>query len=170
MRRFLILLAGLLFLSACGATDTAAIRLGDQSISEQELAALAELVQGPAAIELGGIDSGLVANVAVLRQIGSIWLQNAAERQALEDRDIVLTDQARLETEAFLSQSFPPELLTEMNGGEAYEALITNAWLQGVIANLNGADAEVLGLMSSADISSSLGTFDEETRLIVEAG
>ena len=117
MRRFLLLLVGLLFLSACGATDTAAIRLGDESITEQELVQLVasigtlptdaatpglSLEQAAAAMAIDTEIGSSVVDAQALRSIGVTWLQNVAEQRVLADRDIVLTDQARLETEAAL--------------------------------------------------------------------
>ena len=182
MRRFLLLLVGLLFLSACGATDTAAIRLGDESITEQELVQLVasigtlptdaatpglSLEQAAAAMAIDTEIGSSVVDAQALRSIGVTWLQNVAEQRVLADRDIVLTDQARLETEAALLGFFRPDVLAEINGTEAHEALIRNFWLQGVIANI--ADPQpILDLMSSPTIKSNLGEFDPELFAIVE--
>jgi len=178
MRRFLFLAIGLFFLGACGATDTAAISVGDRSITAEELATFSEIGMGTfgqdsnanAAVQFAGIDTELVVNADILRQLGVAWLQNAAAVQLLEERGIVLTDGQRVTVEAQLSQIIGLETQARLLGTETYESFVDLIWLNDVGVALDGAQEELRSLMASAQVSSRLGVFDPDTVTILPPG
>lgn len=169
IRRLILVLASLFILSACGATDTAAISLEDRSISDDELVQLAEVITEPGSLQFAGLNADSIVDATPIRGSGVSWLQFAALEIVLERQGVVMSDDERLQTEAALSAAITPETLTELVGTETYEALVRNQWIVELPeATLNGLSIdEVIAVMNTADVSSRLGEWDPDALSIV---
>ena len=73
-RRLMFLAVLTLILSACGAADTSAIRLGESSISHEELSDLTQLAFPNGDANFGGIEPDAALNANLVRQVGGLWI------------------------------------------------------------------------------------------------
>jgi hypothetical protein len=169
IRRILVLVFAVFVLAGCGAAERDALSVGDRSISEEGLTDLVLAVNGgapdgetPAAIDL-----------EVMRNVGSVWLSDAAVVSYLASTGVTLTDAERDSIKVQIEDAISSQQIAPISReSEGFEALTNNIWVASQPANLGTPEAEqdLLAIARDADVESRLGMWDNDTQQIVPRG
>ncbi|GEM_PF-2168033 len=169
IRRILVLVFAAFVLASCGAAERDALSVGDRSISEEGLTDLVLAVNGgspdgetPAAIDL-----------EVMRNVGSVWLRDAAAVSYLESTGVTMTEAERdsikvqIEDAISLGQVGPIS-----RQSEGFEALTNNLWVSTQPGILGTAEAQqgLLEIARVAEVESRLGQWSNEALQIIPRG
>jgi hypothetical protein len=169
IRRILVLLFAVFVLAGCGAAERDARSVGDRSISEEGLTDLVLAVNGgapdgetPAAIDM-----------EVMRNVGSVWLRDAAVVSYLESIGVTLTDAERDSIKVQIEDAISSQQIGPISRqSEGFDALTNNIWVANQPGELGTPEAEqeLLDIARDADVESRLGMWDNDIQQIVPRG
>ncbi len=169
IRRILLLTFSVLVLAGCSAQERDALRVGEESISEQGLTDLVLALSGGAPD--GEEPSALSAQT--FREIGAVWLRDAAALTYLEENGVTITPSERDGIKSEIENAIVAQQLGAISRqSEGYEALTTNLWVasQGSALAAPDVQEELLTLVKNGAVSSRIGKFDVETFELVPRG
>jgi hypothetical protein len=169
IRRILLLTFSVLVLAGCGAQERDALRVGEESISEQGLTDLVLAVSGGAPDD----EEPSALSAQDFRDIGAVWLRDAAAVTYLEENGVTITQSERDGIKSEIEDAIAAQQLGAISRqSEGYEALTVNVWVtaQGPALDTPAVQEELLTLVKNAAVSSRIGKFDVETFALVPRG
>lgn len=169
IRRILALSFAVLVLTGCGATEREALRVGSQTISSDGLTDLVLAVSGGAPD--GEAPSTLSAQT--YREIGGVWLRDAAAVAYLESTGVTISEAESEVIKTQIEDAIAGEQIGAISRqSEGYDALTNNIWISSSPGDLGTPEAQeaMLQLVREADVESRIGSWDNDSLLIVPRG
>jgi len=156
IRRLGLLFISALLLGACAGADRAALSVGEESISREDLVELYIAVDSQAE------ETPAVISADGLRGVAGVWLNNAASAIALDESGVAMSEEERAAVDLQISDIFANDLIPELNTeSAAYEALQRNLWINTKVDFLTVAVTQrSTELMLDADIESRIGVIN----------
>lgn len=169
IRRILVLVFAAFVLAGCGAAERDAVSVGDRSISEQGLTELVLAVNGGAPD--GETPSAI--DMEVMRNVGSVWLRDAAAASYLESTGVTMTEAERESIKLQIEDAISAQQVgTISRQSEGFEALTNNIWVSSQSGNLGTAEAQegLLEIARDAEVESRLGQWSNDALQIIPRG
>jgi hypothetical protein len=169
IRGILVLVFAAFVLAGCGAVERDALSVGDRSISGEGLTDLVLAVNGGAPD--GETPSAI--NMEAVRNVGSIWLRDAAAASYLESTGVTMTEAERDLIKVQIEDAISAQQVGPISRqSEGFEALTNNIWVASQPGILETAEAQqgLLEIARDAEVESRLGQWSNDALQIIPRG